>query len=546
MDKSDTPSEIDHAPAPGAPAVRLSVLLADPVLGLRHIAGPAEDRLVGTVGTTEVEDPAPYLLSGHMLLTAGVRLPQSQDSVDAYVRGVVAAGAAAIGFGVAPVYDEVPDALVAACDRFGLPLLRVPRETPFVAVGRAAYAAMAEAHHRELRLISAAQSALAGAAARPDALAAVLHQLSVHLDAWTALLDASGRELFAAGPRPAPATLQRLRELTARAITQRQPRPTGGAAGQRPLPPTSAAEHHAELHLTVHTLPGAERNTAPSVLAVAATAPPTAVHRSVTGVATVLLSLLTSPRHALGGDTRSAGALVRLMLGEAPDAVAPALLPGDAARDSRWVVVRGRHTRQGPGPGGRASHDPVWLAALGTTLGTPYLEVDGVELRALLPETRGPRTAVDADLGQLGWTLGYSAPAPAADLAIADNQAARALRRALATDAAAVRHRTEDRSVHGLVDPTDAQALARARFAPLADAAAPGQAVLLETLRTWLALHGSWDRTATALQLHRNTVRQRIGKVAELLDADLHDQDVRMELWFALRWLPGEHVASNR
>jgi DNA-binding PucR family transcriptional regulator len=131
---------------------------------------------------------------------------------------------------------------------------------------------------------------------------------------------------------------------------------------------------------------------------------------------------------------------------------------------------------------------------------------------------------------------------PAADLAVADNQAARALRRALAMDVPAVRHHVQDQSVHGLVAPADAEALARARFAPLADAKTPGAEVLLETLRTWLSLHGSWDRTAAALQLHRNTARQRISRVAELLNVDLQDQDVRMELWFALRWLPGEHT----
>ncbi|MFE3123923.1 helix-turn-helix domain-containing protein, partial [Streptomyces hydrogenans] len=56
-----------------------------------------------------------------------------------------------------------------------------------------------------------------------------------------------------------------------------------------------------------------------------------------------------------------------------------------------------------------------------------------------------------------------------------------------------------------------------------------------ETLRTWLSLHGSWDRTAAALGVHRNTVRQRIARCALLLDRDLDDADVRMELWFALR-----------
>ncbi|WP_345196689.1 helix-turn-helix domain-containing protein, partial [Streptomyces lavendulae] len=62
---------------------------------------------------------------------------------------------------------------------------------------------------------------------------------------------------------------------------------------------------------------------------------------------------------------------------------------------------------------------------------------------------------------------------------------------------------------------------------------------LRDTLRGWLAHHGSWDRTAAALGVHRNTVRQRIARAAGLLGADLDDPDTRMELWFALRHAPG-------
>lgn len=80
--------------------------------------------------------------------------------------------------------------------------------------------------------------------------------------------------------------------------------------------------------------------------------------------------------------------------------------------------------------------------------------------------------------------------------------------------------------------PTEAQQHAQALLAPLA-----GSPALLSTLHNWLSLHGSWDRTATALGIHRNTVRQRITRIAGLLDTDLDDPDVRMELWFALRSL---------
>jgi DNA-binding PucR family transcriptional regulator len=113
--------------------------------------------------------------------------------------------------------------------------------------------------------------------------------------------------------------------------------------------------------------------------------------------------------------------------------------------------------------------------------------------------------------------------------AAADTQAARALARARATRAALVRH-GERPALADLVPASDAEAHARALLAPVA-----AQPALTETLRTWLSLHGSWDRTAVALSVHRNTVRQRITRCAALLAADLDDPDVRMELWFALR-----------
>ncbi|MFD6875629.1 MULTISPECIES: PucR family transcriptional regulator [unclassified Streptomyces] len=286
----------------------------------------------------------------------------------------------------------------------------------------------------------------------------------------------------------------------------------------------------------MHTLPGRDGSTGLLVVGIAAAAPPTVVHRAATGVATFPLSLLTSPRHALATDTAGAGALVRLMLGASPSAVAPALLPADAPPGGRRVVVHSRRARPEAGPTASSVGDPAQLAALGTTLNTSYLDLDGDSLRALIPGA----TAIDAETAdRLGCAPGFSAPVATVDLATADTQAERAPRRSLATGEPLVHHRPEERSVHGIVNAADARALTRSRFAPLDSAGSPGPAVLLETLRTWLALHCSWDRTATALQVHRNTVRHRIGRVAEVLEIDVQDPDIRMELRFALHWLPG-------
>lgn len=119
-----------------------------------------------------------------------------------------------------------------------------------------------------------------------------------------------------------------------------------------------------------------------------------------------------------------------------------------------------------------------------------------------------------------------SAPAAPAALVTAGAQAERALGRAEAARTPLARH-TEP-GLAGLVGEAEARAHAEALLGPLSPA-------LRETLRGWLAHHGNWDRSAAALGVHRNTVRQRVTRATELLDLNLDDPDVRMELWFALR-----------
>lgn len=196
-----------------------------------------------------------------------------------------------------------------------------------------------------------------------------------------------------------------------------------------------------------------------------------------------------------------------MLLGAEPEAVAPLL------GAEHWLVVHGSPDTQ--------PCDPVAASALGAALGSPLVDLAPDVVRVLAPADREPAP-------QPGWTLGVSAPATAPDWPAADTQAARALSRARATRTPLFRHGTQRPALTDLLAPDEADAHARDLLAPLT-------APLTETLRTWLSLHGSWDRTAVALSVHRNTVRQRIARCATLLETDLDDPDVRMELWFALR-----------
>lgn len=490
--------------APPTPPIPLATLLALPDLGLRQVAGPSaadRDVRVQWVHTSEMEDPFPYLLGGELLLTAGVHFASAVGAgayLDRYVARTLEAGAAALGFGLAPVHDETPAALVAACDRHGLPLVEVPPRTPFTAVARAVWQAMGEARVRELRHVTEAQQALAAAAGRPDPVPSVLRRLAGRLGAWAALIAPDGSEVYAAGTAPDP----QARAAAARLAGVVLPATDAHA-------PSSATDTHGGTRLSAYALAGGPPSERPALVLV--TGRPDPGDHAVANVAAVLLSLLTGP-HLGSAEAGRSAALVRLLLGAEPQEVAPLLGPG-----SRWAVV---HARKRDGPAG-----PLAAAALGTALGTALIEPGGTVVRLLLPAGR----EVTA---QPGWTLGVSGPVAMDALVTGDGQAAGALRRAVATRAPLVIHRGAGPGMSGLVTPDDARSRARELLAPVAESPA-----LVETLRTWIGLHGSWDRTAVALEVHRNTVRQRIGRAATLLKADLDDPDVRMELWFALRWL---------
>ncbi|MEV7070157.1 PucR family transcriptional regulator ligand-binding domain-containing protein [Streptomyces sp. NPDC093990] len=472
---------------PPTPPVPLAALLAREDLGLRQIAGPADPATaVHWAHTSEMADPYPYLLGGELLLTAGVHIPEAAGSgtyFDDYVARIVAAGGAALGFGVAPVHDTVPRALVAACDAYGLPLVEVPPETTFSGVARAVWQLMAQARHAELRRVTEAQQSLAAAASRSDPVPSVLRQLAQRVGGWAVLYGPEGTEVAAAGRRQGDGELARLSRL----VTERSS--------------TTATDTTAGLHLAAYAL-GAGHG---FVLGVAAPRRDPGDH-TIASVAAVLLSLLTG-EHQSGSEAARSSALVRLLLGAPAQDVAP-LLGGE-----RWVVVHAR-------PDSPAAPDPVVASALGAALGSPLVDVAGDVVRVLLPADREPGP-------QPGWTLGVSAAAGPAEWTVADAQAGRALARARATRAGLVRYGARP-ALADLVPEPDAEAHARALLAPLSPA-------LTETLRAWLSLHGSWDRTAVALGVHRNTVRQRIAKCAALLELDLDDPDVRMELWFALR-----------
>ncbi|MFE1786357.1 PucR family transcriptional regulator ligand-binding domain-containing protein, partial [Streptomyces sp. NPDC059506] len=166
----------------------LASLVRNPALKLTVLAGQdGLDVPVRWVHTSELDDPAPFLEGGELLLTTGLKLPDAASGQRAYVHRLADAGVVGLGFGIGLSHEEVPGPLADAAEERGLPLLRVPQPTPFIAISKAVSAALAAEQYRAVTMTSQAQQELTRAALGPDGSRALLGRLAQRLDGWAAL-----------------------------------------------------------------------------------------------------------------------------------------------------------------------------------------------------------------------------------------------------------------------------------------------------------------------------------------------------------------------
>ncbi|MFD3687344.1 PucR family transcriptional regulator [Nocardiopsis sp. NPDC058631] len=468
---------------------------------------------------SELTDPSAYLRGGELLLTAGVNLPRTTAGLRAYVDAVVGAGISAIGFGVTPVHDTVPAGLAEQCHAHGLPLVSVPRPTPFAAVSQAVGAELEERRLRDLRRLGEAHQALALAVTADTPVERVLRVLAEALGGWALVAPPASSDPAPGGrhaTRGAPRDLDpELQELVLRLTLPHGPRSAKARAGADEV----------FLH-TVGSPPDDH-----GVVLVGRPDPLGITDRAVLRTATALLDLLA--RTDRGAPPAPGRLLTGLLLdGGVTEEALPLLAELTGGGDTGTYRVlhalpadRGRHTA----PAGL----PLDTRVLDTAPGTAGL------LRAVLAD-RGDAEH-RAGLEQLvlhGWIGALSGPVPPDGLPGADHTAASLLSRARAAGGPLLWGEDTD-PFEALLAPEGADVLARGVLGPLADDTEPAR-LLRRTLHAWLTRHGNWDRAAADLGAHRNSVRYRIGRIERDLGVDLADAEQRMRLWFALtRRRPG-------
>lgn len=483
-------------------------LVADPDLGLRLVAGADNaHREVDAAAVSELARPGSWLQGGELLLTIGLLLPDTADGCRAYLHDLDAAGVRAVGLGLGAdlPHQDAPDRLVVAADEIGMPLLTVPDPVPFIAVTKAVFAARARAERRELEWALQTQRALTAAAVTPGGLHGIL---TAHHDATGrtgVVLDLLGRVLAESGSGAGEL-------VTKLAPLIESVRDQGLAA--------AAVDIRAGRQREIHAI-GARRLRGWLMVDGPANSP---AAQQISGDLVSLLSLELERRLGMNTAQRRARAQVldRLARGTVDDLVAARWLlsVGVADADLRVAAVD-------------APRDADDLAAdlLVTLPDALVRQVAGVVEVAVPLETdlAGALRSLAA-----GRAAGIGMAVRPGALAVSLRQARSVLsvgrrqgRHVLAADVAS------SRVLLGSADAESLRGYADAVLGPLD--AAERAAELLRTLSVFLEHNGQWAAAATALRVHRHTVRNRIDTVERLSGRRMDDASDRFELWLALR-----------
>ncbi|NIZ93698.1 PucR family transcriptional regulator [Kineosporiaceae bacterium B12] len=290
--------------------------------------------------------------------------------------------------------------------------------------------------------------------------------------------------------------------------------------------PSAGADLRGGRTLLVHPVGAAGRPQEFLVLSVPADLPRAA--RSTTAAAVALLGLVADRERAeRQRDRRLLGCAVDLLC-TGDTAAARQVLHADgtgAVVPDRLRVLR-------------ADGDGVddALDALGAVPGALAARTDrpGGALVVVCADAPAPLRRVEEALLRHGCRVGTGSPVPAEEAADSDASARAALRRTSGGDPHV---RADDAHRAGLaaaLGPDGVRSYARDVLAPL-DALDPAEAErLVRAGRAFLEHHGQRQPTADALGVHRNTVRQRVARLEQVLGRSMDSPADRADLWVAL------------
>lgn len=481
------------------------------------------DRLLRWVHPSEISDIAQFLRGDEMLLTAGLGIGDSPEQQKRFIAEVADAGAAVLVLELSGrAFGSMPSALVTAARAYGLPLVGLDGELPFVEVSAQVHEAIADQ-----RVVDLSASERLSAASMELLLAgkdhvAFIDMLAKEVGHPVVLEDASRQVVAYAGQSAAGDEILSEWSHHSRIEHDSQADATGGgndAANCARRPVLLRGERWGWLHV-LHE--GAPMNGSAGY----------ALDRITDGIAIALLGARESGARLA---QRQNALINRLLLGDISGEafVSRALRIGRDLRDRALVVVYVLREDA------VASSDEA-IEELCHELGIPSVVADvGEHTLAIVGLRRGSSEKKLVDrLSGLGVRAGISRVVTAKQLTTAIEQGRSAVSVAASQPEHAVQRFDDLGVLRLLASLTRGPELTRYiedELGPILDHDASASNPLLPTLRAYLASDGNKSQTALQLFVQRRTLYYRLERITSLLGRSLDDPDTRHALVFAVR-----------
>ncbi|MFE3194072.1 PucR family transcriptional regulator [Nocardia sp. NPDC059240] len=495
-------------------------VLSQPELGLvLRGGGDGLGRGITLVLTSELAEPQQWMSGGELVLTTGLGLPLSRADRQRYLEDLHAVGIAGVGFGIGLSYETVPEELIEAADRLGLPLFEVSLPTPFGAITKKVMQRLADQEYEKVLRASRAQPRMTRAAIQ--GARAVSKELAAALSATVLVIGADGTLSEAQPRKPAAGILERIEEFLG-----------AGGDGAR----SGALQIGSGQYLALQAITAGQ--TVHGHLAVVTDAVLSSVDQVLLGHASSLLAIdFEKPARLRIAQNRLNAQAMGMLLAE----------PGDP--DIMWQLLATAADRTG-----RVRALVLWCASPDDA--AEALETVDTHLRSLnrqlFAHVAGDRVAVllgGSDSDDTAGQLLDELPAPVRATMRAGLSAAHPLRRFtaavehadLAASAAVPGTRPLELAAsagHALLAFPEARrvlgAVSEAMLQPLVDYDERQGTDLITSLRVYLEAHGQWEAAANTLGVHRHTLRSRVAKIESVLGCRLDQALVRAELLLAI------------
>jgi purine catabolism regulator len=492
----------------------LEAVLAHPGLAQSQpqlLSGDPTRRTVRWVHSSDVYDIAPLLRGGELLLTTGLGLARSTpEQRRAYVRALADREVAGLALELTDTFSEVPDDMVVEAQLADLPFIVLRSVYPFVEVMEQLNSAILDLSIVRLRHADDVARALSGMLAKRGGVDGLTTTLAELVERPVVLTDATGVVLAAAADDVDE--VLRGPAATAPVIAD------GLVLGRLAIGDGSSDDD----------LVRAATDRAPEIFA---------------------LEVLRDRRQPLLSGRERRVLLMRLLAGE-PDG--PAALAAHAAAShirpgSHWLglAIQPTHRHPGLALAQDVAHEAGAQALAAELDGTTYALLaapapHGADALASVRSRLGRPTGPLAALGPLGPVEAAGRSLRAAAQALALHVAGTPGERLVLAEDLVV-----ERLLAAVADPVRLADLVEEQLGGLLRAR--NAATLLATLDHYLASGGSKAATARALHLRRQSVHQRLARVAEHLGGDLDDprRQTGLRLALAAHAVAGDPAAGS-